>query len=49
MARPAMASGPAPRPMKIESHRLYMELADMAMMLGVANCINNLPTGLVAN
>jgi hypothetical protein len=47
IAKPEMANGPTPCPMKILSTILYKEEAVIAMMAGMAYCINSLPMGWV--
>ena len=47
MARPEIAIGPTPRPMKMESTILYSEVTSAAMMAGREYCTNSFPIGLV--
>jgi hypothetical protein len=42
IARPAIAYGPTPCPIKMLSHILYKEDAVIAMMAGMAYCLSNL-------
>ncbi|MBR2252976.1 MAG: hypothetical protein IJ895_00935 [Prevotella sp.] len=48
-ARPDMASGPTPCPMKMLSTILYSDDATIATMAGMAYCNSRLPTGRVPN
>jgi hypothetical protein len=47
MAKPDIAKGPTPCPMKILSTILYKDEAVIAIMAGMAYCINRLPIGFV--
>ena len=48
-AKPEMAIGPTPWPIKMLSTMLYSEEAVMATMAGSEYCKSNRPTGLVPN
>ena len=43
MARPEIAIGPTPRPMKILSTILYKDVATAAIIAGTEYCTSNLP------